>query len=165
MVSLSVAGARSLAGAATTRARCDTRGRATPGIRTTTPVRVGTRARVPGPPQWSGPAAAAPSSSTRAATWSARSVRGGSPLGGRLGFRIGGGAARPVPAVRAKADRRAKDDLIDDDLLRRAMEMADDDFDDVADEDELRALDMLDETDGAIDLDDCRLYTSDAADE
>ena len=150
MVSLSVAGARSLAGAATTRARCDTRGRATPGIRTTTPVRVGTRARVPGPPQWSGPAAAAPSSSTRAATWSARSVRGGSPLGGRLGFRIGGGAARPVPAVRAKADRRAKDDLIDDDLLRRAMEMADDDFDDVADEDELRALDM----DGAIELDD-----------
>lgn len=154
MVSLSVAGARSLAGAATTRARCDTRGRATPRIRTTTPVRVGTRARVPGPPQWSGPAAAAPSSSTRAATWSARSVRGGSPLGERLGFRIGGGAARPVPAVRAKADRRAKDDLIDDDLLRRAMDMADDDFDDVADENELRALDMLDETDGAIDLDD-----------
>ena len=53
--------------------------------------------------------------------------------------------------MRAKADRRAKDDLIDDDLLRRAMEMADDDFDDVADEDEaLRALDM----DGAIELDD-----------
>ena len=154
MVSLSVAGARSLAGAATTRARCDTRGRATPGIRTTVPVRVGTRARVPGPPQWSGSAAAAPSSSTRAATWSVRSVRGGSPLGGRLGFRIGGGAARPVPAVRAKADRRAKDDLIDDDILRRAMDMADDDFDDVASEDELRALDMLDETDGAIALDD-----------
>ena len=156
MVSLSVAGARSLAGAATTRARCDTRGRATPGIRTAVPVRVGTRARVPAPPQWSGPAAAAPSSSTstRAATWSVRSVRGGSPLGGRLGFRIGGGAARPVPVVRAKADRRAKDDLIDDDILRRAMDMADDDFDDVADEDELRALDMLDETDGAIVLDD-----------
>ena len=55
--------------------------------------------------------------------------------------------------MRAKADRRAKDDLIDDDILRRAMDMADD-FDDVASEDELRALDMLDETDGAIALDD-----------
>jgi hypothetical protein len=64
-------------------------------------------------------------------------------FGGRLGFRIGRTGARANRGVNAKADS-AKDDLVDDDLMRRALDMAED-LDDDDDE-----FDMLDTVEGAI---------------
>ena len=148
---LCVAG-RSLAGGVTTRARCDTRGRSLPAMRTGVPApRAVTLARLPATRRWSTPAAAAPSSRDAwAATWSragaSRAVPHGAVFGGRLGFRIGRTGARANRGLNAKADS-AKDDLVDDDLMRRALDMAED-LDDDDDE-----FDMLDTVEGAIALD------------
>ena len=148
---LCVAG-RSLVSAATTRARCDTRGRSLPAMRTGVPApRAVTLARLPATRRWSTPAAAAPSSRDAwAATWSragaSRAVPHGAVFGGRLGFRIGRTGARANRGVNAKADS-AKDDLVDDDLMRRALDMAEDLDDDDAE------FDMLDTVEGAIALD------------